>query len=167
MGGLARARAPDPQVGLPLPGRERRESGRQTPQVEDGLPPVERGRRRGAPEDLHRVGEAVCFDHLNVTEMASFELLGGSLQILDEKYRDRLAGSSDPSRVDTHLYLGTELARGNCCVCPALQDWMSQELAKEHAILKERRKAREERAAAATAKAKAKARGGQGGADDA
>ncbi|CAK0809174.1 unnamed protein product, partial [Prorocentrum cordatum] len=100
---------------------------------------------------------AVCFDQLNVTEMASFELLGRSLQIIEEKYRERTAGAADPVRMDQHLYLGTELVRGNCSVCPALQAWVSQELAQEHAILKERRKAREERAAAQTAtKAKAK-----------
>ena len=108
----------------------------------------------------------MCFDQLNVSQMASFELLGRSLQIIEEKYRERLSGAADPARVDTHLYLGTELVRGNCCVCPLLQGWASQELAKEHAILKERGKAREERAAAATAKAKARARGGQGGGED-
>ncbi|CAK0867752.1 unnamed protein product [Prorocentrum cordatum] len=106
---------------------------------------------------------AVCFDQLNVTEMVSFELLGRALQIIEEKYRERLAGAADPARVDTNLYLGTEPARGNCCACPALQTRVSQELAQEHAILKERRKAREERAAAQTAKATAKPKRGNEG----
>ncbi|CAK0838339.1 unnamed protein product, partial [Prorocentrum cordatum] len=106
---------------------------------------------------------AIWFDQIYVTEMASFELLGRALQVLEERYCDRLAGFSDPSRVDTHRHRGIELACDSCGACPTLQDWVSQELAEEHATLKDRRATREERAAAATAKAKAKARGRQGG----
>ena len=41
--------------------------------------------------------------------------------------------------------MGSQLTRGNVCVCPLLQEWASAQLAKEQALLKERRKAREER----------------------
>ena len=36
--------------------------------------------------------------------------------------------------------------RGNTCVQPELSEWLATELAKEAAVLKERRNAREERA---------------------
>ena len=47
--------------------------------------------------------------------------------------------------MDSHLYFGVDMVRGNCCVCPLSQEWVSAELSKEYALMKERRKAREER----------------------
>eukprot|EP00959_Pyramimonas_sp_CCMP1952_P137172 2870348-Pyramimonas_sp.AAC.1 len=43
--------------------------------------------------------------------------------------------------------MGTDLARGNVCVAPDLQDWVAQKLAKDASAMEERRKAREERSA--------------------
>ena len=47
--------------------------------------------------------------------------------------------------VDTHLFLGGGSVRGNTCVQASLAEWLALELSREAAILKERRKAREER----------------------
>ena len=47
--------------------------------------------------------------------------------------------------VDNHLFRGGGNVSGNFCVQPELKEWIAAELAKESAILKERRKAREER----------------------
>ena len=43
---------------------------------------------------------------------------------------------------DIALYAGQQ-TRGNLCICPALAEWISNELRSEPAISKERRKARE------------------------
>ena len=49
---------------------------------------------------------------------------------------------------DSFLYMGTGRTRGLIMICPALEEFVAQELAKEAATAKERRKLREERAAA-------------------
>ncbi|CAK0873100.1 unnamed protein product [Prorocentrum cordatum] len=91
------------------------------------------------------VETAACYGQLNITEIASFERLGRSLQVQDERHRVRVMGSEDI--VDSHFFLGSDLARGNACVAPQLQDWIAQELAREVSAMKERRRAREERIA--------------------
>ena len=58
-------------------------------------------------------------------------------------------GGKDGEADETHLLLGTYETRGNVGVSPALQRWLGEELGKEAAITKERRRAREERALAA------------------
>ena len=56
----------------------------------------------------------------------------------------------------THLHpqqrlwrVGQERGRGRALVAPALESWVATKLAEDAAVLKERRKAREERALAA------------------
>ncbi|CAK0894777.1 unnamed protein product [Prorocentrum cordatum] len=41
--------------------------------------------------------------------------------------------------------LRTDLVRGNLCIMPALAEWIASELSKGYSVMKERRKAREER----------------------
>ena len=55
-------------------------------------------------------------------------------------------GASDAAQtlLDHHIYAGTA-TRAGLCISPKLQEWVAQELSKESAVLKERRKAREER----------------------
>ena len=48
-------------------------------------------------------------------------------------------------------------ARGELCICPLLSEWIAKELQKESAVMKERRKAGEERVLARPKK------GGKGG----
>eukprot|EP00959_Pyramimonas_sp_CCMP1952_P416436 8724456-Pyramimonas_sp.AAC.1 len=52
--------------------------------------------------------------------------------------------------------MGLDHVRGNVAVCPALQSWVSAGLQKEVSVMKERRKAREERASAKQNKNKTK-----------
>ncbi|CAK0801950.1 unnamed protein product [Prorocentrum cordatum] len=92
--------------------------------------------------------ELLCFDQCNGANLAAAELLARTIQVQQERYRDRSAGgtaSGSHDNVDAHLFMGTELTRGGVCVCPLLQEWASLQLAKEQALLRERRKAREER----------------------
>ena len=87
------------------------------------------------------------YDQLDMPNVASAELIARRLQLAEERHKDRLGGEGTASE-DLHLYLGTDPTRGNLCVCPALSDWVGKELAAESAVMKERRKAKEERALA-------------------
>ena len=85
-----------------------------------------------------------CYDQLNLPNLASAELLSRSVQVTEERHRDKFVAKGSEMD-DQHLYMGSQLGRGQVCVCPLLQEWVSEELRKESAVLKERRKAREER----------------------
>ena len=93
----------------------------------------------------------VSYDQYDVSESAAAEIISRQIQMIEERHRDGGAQSSEGknsahSSQDTHLFLGTAASRGGLCVCPALQEWISEELRRESSIMKERRKAREERA---------------------
>ncbi|CAK0900955.1 unnamed protein product [Prorocentrum cordatum] len=92
------------------------------------------------------------YDQLNVVGLASGELLARIVQLHEERYRERLAPETKDDNLDTHLILGCDLARGNSCVSPQLAEHLKEELTKEWAVAKERRKAREERALATKGK---------------
>ena len=90
----------------------------------------------------------LCYDQLDAGNLAAGELIARQIQMVEEKYKERLQGSSSSSghpQSDSFLYMGTSLTRGTVCICPALMEFVSGELQKETSILKERRKAREER----------------------
>lgn len=100
-----------------------------------------------------------CFDQLNLYNLAGAEVVARRLQMVEEKYKDRILssmGEAEPS--EQHLFSGTQGTRANLCICPALQSWIAEEMGKESAILKERRKAREERQ---LARPKQNAKGGR------
>ena len=46
---------------------------------------------------------------------------------------------------EAHLYAGSS-SRAGLCISPELSEWVADEMRKESAVMKERRKAREERA---------------------
>jgi hypothetical protein len=104
---------------------------------------------------------AVCFDQLQVGELAVSEAAARRFQLWEEVYASSLmdadAGHSGAVHLDERaLFLGRDSARGAAMVCPELEAWIASELQTKSAVLKERRKAREERVLA---------RGG-GGADE-
>ncbi len=86
----------------------------------------------------------LTFDQLDMTNLAMVELMCRELQMIEEKYSDRLRSTNDMSD-EVHLFLGTHSSQGNVCMDPALRAWISTELKDEAAINKERRRAREER----------------------
>ena len=90
---------------------------------------------------------AAVFDQVNVPNLASLEVICRDLQVQEERYRERVA-NPDQAGVDRHLFMSSGKVRGNLCICPDLQSWVTAELTRESAIAKERRKAREERALA-------------------
>lgn len=106
--------------------------------------------------------EAMCsYDQLNCANLAAAEHAARQAQLTDERWKERATGSADSAdqHLEFHLFAGTG-TRGYLCICPALAEWISDELKRESAINKERRKAREERALARTAGARGRGRGG-------
>ena len=89
----------------------------------------------------------VTYDQVDVTNIAGAEILSRQVQLVEEKWKDCVFGSPPTGDIehDSHLYLGTGMSRGDLCVGPLLQAWIAEQLSAESAILKERRKAREER----------------------
>jgi hypothetical protein len=103
---------------------------------------------------------AVQYDQLQVTQLASFEILMRLLQMTQMKYRERFLGSTvgnggggkkggghQPYLVedDMHLYLGTSATRGRLCISPKLTEHVSTKQGAEASLYKERRKLMEER----------------------
>ena len=102
----------------------------------------------GDYEFIMRVFEvAVCYDNLNVSELASFELLARRVQLAAWRHRDRLVvrNAVDDLADDEYLYMGASETKGSVMVCPALSDHIGQALHKEATIAKERRKIAEAR----------------------
>ncbi|CAE8674030.1 unnamed protein product [Polarella glacialis] len=100
--------------------------------------------------ELHEVSLRVIhhwisYDHCNLGNLASAELLIRQVQMVEEKHKDKIGGGRPGDLSDErHLFGGSEM-RVNLCISPALTAYVAAELQKESAILKERRKAREER----------------------
>jgi hypothetical protein len=107
---------------------------------------------------------AVVYDQLNITELASFELLLRRAQLAEMRYRDKILGKhgGDEFAEDEFLYMGTGLTRGLVMVSPDLSDHITEQLHKEAAAMKERRKLKEERQAS-----RAPGGGGAGGSSSA
>lgn len=90
---------------------------------------------------------ATTYDQLNIPELACFEALARSLQMVHWKWRER-AISSGPGGLDdaSYFFFGSDSSRGKLCIAPAMQDYITDELHKEALASKEARQAREERA---------------------
>jgi len=89
---------------------------------------------------------AVTYDQLGVTALASMEYVCRQIQMIEEKYKDKNTSTSSES-FEASLYAGVT-HRSGLCISPQLSAWISDELKGEAAVMKERRKAREERALA-------------------
>ena len=64
--------------------------------------------------------------------------------LLEERYKHKLTDAEVVAA--SHLYMGgLSGSRGELCICPALTDYIGRELQKETLVMKERRKAGEER----------------------
>ena len=67
--------------------------------------------------------------------------------MIELRHKEKVCGNQLGGTVeeDSHLYLGTGPTRGMLMVCPALEEHVAQELGREAAAAKERRKLRQER----------------------
>ena len=101
-------------------------------------------------KDLRRVLEAfLSHDQLNFGGLAGLEIAAKSLQLCEEQEREQIdagKGKEADGLLDSHLYLWSGADRGKLSICPVLNEWIASQLRKGAAVLKERRKAREERA---------------------
>ena len=87
----------------------------------------------------------ITYDQLSAGALASAEFIGRQIQILEDKHRDK--GTNADTQIETSLFAGAR-HRSGLCISPALAEWVAQEMRGEAAVMKERRKAREERALA-------------------
>ncbi|CAK0820381.1 unnamed protein product, partial [Prorocentrum cordatum] len=135
-------------------------------------------------DDHHFISEVLqeltTYDQLNAGELVVVEILCRRYQLWEELYasslREAEAGQDAAPWLDERsIFLGQDRSRGTALVCPALESWVAEKLREESAILKGRRKGREERLLergvdggaasgepSAGAKAKARGRGLQG-----
>ena len=95
----------------------------------------------------------LAYDRLNLPDLQCFESICRRLQLWEEYYGEGLrlseAGGSLGSRDadERSIFLGHQHGRGVALVAPALSDFVSSRLKEKSTMLKERRKAREERLA--------------------
>lgn len=88
----------------------------------------------------------VCYDQVDVLNLASAELVCRQLQLIEDRmFQSSDNGASSAAAEESSLYMGTSTAHGAVLVSPDLKGWIAGELAREASVLKERRKAREER----------------------
>ncbi|CAK0794828.1 unnamed protein product [Prorocentrum cordatum] len=83
------------------------------------------------------------YDQVNAPNMAAAEIVAREIQVAEERSRDEVVGDRG-DRLDSNLARDADLVRGNLCVMPELTQWIASELAEESAVMKGRRKAREE-----------------------
>jgi len=90
---------------------------------------------------------AYSYDHMNVGNLASFELLVRRIQMIEYKKRGSMKDSTvDGLGQEDKIFLGTELAKGTICFSPKLRLHLASQLETEGKMLKGQRLAREERA---------------------
>jgi len=100
---------------------------------------------------LSELFEFACsYDQLNIGELLIFEAIARRYQLWEETYSAALqAAEAGPEGSDwldeRHIFLGNERSRGHALVAPELEQWVATRLQAESAVLKERRKGREER----------------------
>jgi hypothetical protein len=111
------------------------------------------------------VQTGMCYDQLDLTNNAIFELIFRELQQLEQKHSEKTAARGDSGATEAlsehNLMMG--LQQPTFMMSPELRTWISTELSQEAAVLKERRKAREERTLARTPKPKAEPKKGAKG----
>ena len=101
---------------------------------------------------------AICYDALNVSNLASFELLVRRRQLIAAAH---CHNASAPSYDGADYYLGNRYRQGGSILVPALT--VSKKLQADSAIMKERRKLAEAEASAKSApKGSSKGSGVQG-----
>ena len=110
----------------------------------------------------------VTFDFLASPNILVFEHISRRFQLWEEIYSAALAEQSSGSSgvewaEERHIFLGRRVGHGSSLVCPSLQEHVAKELAQKTAVLKERRKGREERRLASGTGGDDAPGGGRGG----
>ena len=88
---------------------------------------------------------SITYDQLDVCALAGSELLCRQIQTIEERLKHKFVESDEATSSMFSLMTGAN-HRNALCICPALTAWVVAEAGKDVAIMKEQRKAREERA---------------------
>ncbi len=92
---------------------------------------------------------AVTRDGMNIAALESFETVSRRFQLWEEFYSEALriaeAGDHGDDLDERRLFLGNHRSKGLAIVSPLLEQYVATKLQEESAVLKERRKGREER----------------------
>ena len=95
---------------------------------------------------------SMAFDQINSPDLVVFEHISRRYQVWEETYADILRDNSAGTRgyhgldnEERSLYLGRSASTTAALVSPELQTWVSTKVGERSAVLKERRKGREER----------------------
>ncbi|CAE8641626.1 unnamed protein product, partial [Polarella glacialis] len=88
--------------------------------------------------------QALCVDQLDVSNCASFECLVRHLQLIESDVKKKVESKS-PFAMNEY-FLGRNRRTGGAIISPALIKWVADKAAQDSSILKEQRKAAEERA---------------------
>ena len=98
--------------------------------------------------------QAISFDQINPLAVSFVESAARSSHSVEERIQDRnlkSKKSEDTVFTSEASLMSGSAERSGLCICPALKEYVAEELREESAVLKERRKAREERTLAARA----------------
>ena len=85
-----------------------------------------------------------CYDQLNCANIAAAEMCMRYVMLTEERLKEKFSAASSDLGEEVHLFEGSR-NRANLCISPALSAWIADQLKEETLVLKERRKAREER----------------------
>ena len=88
-----------------------------------------------------------CVDQLDMTNLAGLESLSRHFQFLEFEVKKKM-DAKKPSHDNSEYYLGRPRRTGGALVSPELMKWVAEKASKDSAVLKEQRKAAEERALA-------------------
>ena len=93
---------------------------------------------------------AVCMDGINVGKVECFESIARHFQLWEEYYSSALRAAEGGDEAgewldERRVFLGAPRAKGQALVSPELESHVASRLREEAEVLKERRKAREER----------------------
>ena len=98
---------------------------------------------------------AMTYDQLNVSNLASIELLVRRIQMIEHKMRGKMSDASvDGLGQEDKIYLGAEISKGTVMFSPKLREYMADKLNEEAKVMKGQRMAREERALLASGRKK-------------
>ena len=100
----------------------------------------------------------LIYDQVDLSNLAGVEVICRNLQRLEERYKDKVLSTLDEGGAgDASLYTSISAAgRGGLIIDPKLTDFITTNVARDYQIMKERRKAREERQLARKEKPKDK-----------
>ena len=88
---------------------------------------------------------SATYDQVNIPALAGLELVCRQIQICEDKLSHRFDDTTADAATQDYFLMSGSTSKQQLCVCPALMTYITGESAKRNAVLKERRKAREER----------------------